>query len=71
MANPEEYFYLMETTPLVQSSKIGQILTKTVYQILMSHIHLYYALQMFLIIFGKHLQNTSFLLKKVTISERI
>ena len=28
--NQEEYFYLFETTPLVQTGDIGQILSKTI-----------------------------------------
>ena len=39
LANHEEYFYLIERNPFVQTSEIGQILTKRL-QLKMSHIQL-------------------------------
>ena len=56
--------FLMETTALVQTSEIGQILTKTVYDLKMSHVYLNYALQLFWIIFGKFCRKLLFLEKK-------
>ena len=54
----------------VQSSKMGQILTKTVFLLKMSHMLLNYAFLLFWSSFGLISSKLLFLVKKVTISER-
>ena len=56
---------------LDQTSKRGQILTKTVFLPKVSHIQLNYAFLLFCIIFGKSHRELLFSVKNVTISEWI
>ena len=53
-----------------QTSEIGQILTKTIILLKMSHTQLNYALLLFWNIFGEFQGKLLFLVKNVTISER-
>ena len=64
-ANPEEYFYLMETTPFIQTSDIVQILTKMIYLLPKTHIQLNYAFQLFWIISWENLLKTSRFSQKI------
>ena len=58
-ANPEEYFYLVETTPFLQTSEIGQILTKMFFILKLRHIQINYVFLLFWIIFGENLLKSS------------
>ena len=67
---PEENLDLVKTTVFGQRSKLGQLLTKTVYIQKMSHIQLNYAFLLFISIIGLIHSKHPFLVQKVSISER-
>ena len=61
---------ILLTNVFDQTSKMGQILTKTLFLLKVSHIQLNYAFLLFWSIFGEIHWNCCILVKKVTISER-
>ena len=60
----------METTPFIQSSEIGQLVTNMVFLLKMRHVKINYAFQLFWIILGKKLLKASLFNQKVIISDR-
>ena len=69
-ANPEENLDLFKQLFLIKPLKGGQILTKTVFLLKVSHIQLNYAFLLFWSILGEIHRELHFLVQKVTISEK-